>query len=442
MRRAPLALAIAFGFCAAANAQIEWVLWDPMAVRVDRTEPARLEMQLDTGGRVPGGSAPAARLDFAGGGSLALTPMGSGRFSATVAAAQLLNDYKADDVNRNFVGFIRLLDSSNAVITSYNAFVSVVDENIPPVFITTRVNDARQTRRILNLRRPLIKTTDLRAAVQQFYAYFPDDFDFVQVVFTTPSYPGNRSHGPIRNDVSGIGLSLFNNSSQYGSAGRLLGITFFPIDSYFDCAETAFSHETGHQWITYVQHPKLAPGPHWPPSTMATGVMGFNIPPGVVGGEFNVAIEPAGNGLYRVTSRPGTKEFSDFDLYLMGLLPASQVAPGVVLEGTTCTDCTMAGTTITVQDIIGRHGPRLPDPSTSKKSFRVGTVVISRDRLLSDDEMALLEYFAARGEAREPLPFSQGLAKGTTKPFYVATRGLATVDLRLTITPKRRAVGR
>src|SRR6266545_1653086 len=124
MRRAPLALAIALGFCAAAHAQIEWVLWDPMAVRADRTEPAWLEMQLDTGGRVPGGNAAAARLDFAGGGSLTLTPIGSGRFSATVAAAQLLYDYKPDDVNHNFVGFIRLLDASNAVITSYNAFVN------------------------------------------------------------------------------------------------------------------------------------------------------------------------------------------------------------------------------------------------------------------------------------------------------------------------------
>jgi hypothetical protein len=440
MRRAPLA--IAFAFCTAANAQVDWISWDPMAIRSDRTEPARLEMQLDTGGRVPGGNATAARLDFAAGGSLTLTPLGSGRFSATVAAQQLLFDYKADDVNRNFVGFIRLLDSSNAALATYNAFVNVVDANIPRVGITTRDTDARHTQRVLNLHRPLIKPTDVRPAAQQFYTYFPDDFDFLQVVFTLPSYQGNRNHAAIRNDVSGIGLGLYDNASQYGSAGRLLGITTFPIDSFFDAAETAFSHETGHQWINYVQHPKLTPGPHWPPSTMATGVMGFNIPGGFVGGEFNYAIEPAGNGTYRVTSRAGTKEFSDFDLYLMGIIPASQVAPGVVLEGTMCTDCMMAGTTITVQDIIAIHGPRLPDSSTSKKSFRIGTVVISRDRLLNDDEMALLEYFAARGEATTSLPYSAGFVKGTTKPFYLVTRGLATVDLRLTITPKRRAVRR
>jgi hypothetical protein len=448
-----LELAIAFGFCAAANAQIQWVLWDPMAVRADRTEPARLEIQLDTGGSGPGGSATAVRLDFAGGGSLTLTPLGSGRFSAMVAAAQLLYDYKADDVNHNFVGFVVLLDASNAVISSGGAFVNVFDMNIPPVLITARGNDARQTGRILNLHRPLIKPADVRTAVQQFYAYFPDDFDFVQVVFSAPSYNGYRYHAPIRNDVSGIGQRIFNATSQYGSAGRLLGINVFPIDSSFDAGAMAFSHETGHQWINYVQHPRLTPGPHWPPSTMASGVMGFNIPGVNAGGQFPYAIEPAGTGLYRVTAcQPergrdgspgcaGWNEFSDFDLYLMGLLPASQVSPGVVLEGTMCQNCsTMAGTTITVQDIIATHGPRLPDPSTSQKSFRVGTVVISRDRLLNDDEMALLEYFAARGETKTALPFSSGFEKGTAKPFYVATRGLATVDLRLAPTPKRRAV--
>ena len=447
MRRAPLALAlaIAFGFCVAAHGQIEWVLWDPMAVRTDRTEPARLELQLQTSGRGTPTGVTAVRLDLAAGGSLTLTPLGSGRFAGTVMAAQLLYDYQADDVNHNFVGFIRLLDASNAVITSFNAFVNVVDKNIPTVRITARGVDARQTLRILNLYRPWITYANAGTAVQQFYTYFPDDFDFVSVVYSLPSYQGNRSHSPVRNDVSGIGLTLYNNASLFGSAGRLQGINFFPIDSLFDAGEQSFSHETGHQWINFLQHPRLAPGPHWPPSTMASGVMGFNIPGGSQGGQFPYAIEPDGTGLYRVTYRAVTKEFSDFDLYLMGLLPASQVSPGVVLAGTMCLSCTvatMAGSAITVQDIIATHGPRLPDPGTSQKSFRVGTVVISRDRLLNDDEMALLEYFAARGEARTPLPFSEGFVRGTTNPFYVATRGLATVDLRLTTEPRRRAVVR
>ena len=49
-------------------------------------------------------------------------------------------------------------------------------------------------------------------------------------------------------------------------------------------------------------------------------------------------------------------------------------------------------------------------------------------------------YFAARGEATTSLPFTAGFARGTTKPFYVATRGLGHVDLRLEHPPRRRSV--
>jgi len=49
----------------------------------------------------------------------------------------------------------------------------------------------------------------------------------------------------------------------------------------------------------------------------------------------------------------------------------------------------------------------------------------------------VLEYFAARGEAQQVLPYSSGLARGTTKPFYIATRRLGSVDLRLEIPPPK-----
>jgi len=67
-------------------------------------------------------------------------------------------------------------------------------------------------------------------------------------------------------------------------------------------------------------------------------------------------------------------------------------------------------------------------------------VVISRDRLLTDDEMSIFEYFAARGEGDAAVPFTSGLARGTTKPFSVATRGIGRVDFRLETTPRHRGV--
>ena len=131
-------------------------------------------------------------------------------------------------------------------------------------------------------------------------------------------------------------------------------------------------------------------------------------------------------------------EFSDLDLYLMGLLPPSAVAPGIVIQGSGCNDCTVPASPITIADVIAANGPRVPDSTQSQKSFRVATVVISRDRLLNDEELAVLEYFAARGESDEILPYASGLAHGTTKPFFLATRRQASVDLRLELPPPRR----
>src|SRR5205807_7712554 len=155
------------------------------------------------------------------------------------------------------------------------------------------------------------------------------------------------------------------------------------------------------------------------------GIMGFNIPgSGGVGGDFPYLITPLTATTARVNDSAATQEFTDFDLYLMGFLPPSAVAPGTIVQGTPCNNCVLPSSTISINDVIAAHGARSPDSVAAKKFFRVATMVISRDRLLTDDEMAVLEYFAARGESDVALPYTSGLARGTTKPFSVATRGL------------------
>ncbi len=433
--RTLLALILAAAASAAPAQTIVWEKWDPIAVRTTRTAPVALTLQ--TSGTVSG-----IRLDYAGGGSLTLTPNGSGMFSASVPAANVLAGYDSTDVNHNFVGYLRLLDSGGQTIATYNSFINVLDSAVPPVYIRDLGGNARAGVRIVNLYRPAIGINDVKSAVQQLYGYFSDDYDFVMVVYAMPSYPANRYHFGVRNDVSGIGSAIFDQSHDYGSAGRLQGITVFPVDFFFDGADTGFSHELAHQWIMFLKNPSLQPGPHWPPSTMARGIMGFNIPGSNVGGQFPWEITAVTSTTARLKASTVTNEFDDFDLYLMGLLPPSSVAPGIVVEGTACDGCVLPSTPLAIADVIAVNGPRTPDVTTSRKSFRIATVVISRDRLLSDDEMNVLEYFAARAEAMTPLPYTSGFVRGTTNPFYVATRGLGRVDLQLLHAPKRRAVKR
>jgi hypothetical protein len=429
-----VAALLALFLALAANAQtIVWNKFDPMAVRTNRTADVALEAQ--TSGTVSG-----LRLDYANGGSLALTQNSPGHWVASVPAAKALDGYAADDVNHNFVGFIRLLASDGSTISSYNSFIQVLDDRVPSITILTLGGNARATPRILNLFRPAIDADHVQTAAQQFYGYYHDDYDFLQVVFVEPSYPANRYHFAVRNDVDGIGETKFNSAPAYGSAGKLQGITVFPVDFFFDAGETAFSHELGHQWVLYLKNAALQPGPHWPPSTMAHGVMGFNIPGSSVGGDFPYDVTAVTATTARITDAPVTKEFSDFDLYLMGLLPASAVAPGIIVQGSACSGCVLPSSPITINDVIAINGPRIPDAVAAPKFFDVGVLVISRDRLLTDDEMTILEYFAARGEATTTLPFTAGFARGTTKPLYVATRGLGHVDLRLEHPPRRRSV--
>jgi hypothetical protein len=278
----------------------------------------------------------------------------------------------------------------------------------------------------------------IRAVLQQFYRLFDDQYDFINLVLALPSFPNNRYHFAVKNDVQGIGVSQFDNTARYGSAGRLQGVNVFPLAAFFDLAESGALHEIGHQWINFLTLPLLATGrPHWPLSSLARGIMGLSIAGSNVGGLFPYDLIPLPDGTYRLQTSQPIGEFTDLDLYLMGLLPADQVGAHVVFRNQNqpiCNGCILREpVTVTVPDVIAADGPRLPDAATSPKEFHLATIIVTRERPLNDDEMALLDYFAARGEATEPLPFSSGFVQGTTKPFFLATRGLGS--LRTSLSP-------
>src|SRR5256885_887284 len=107
---------------AAAHGQtVVWTKGDPMAGRGNRTGDVTRALQTS-------GVAPAVRLDYSSGGSIALTQSSPGLWQAAVPAAKVLDDYKADDVNHNVVGFVRLLGSSGQTLSTLNSIVQVVDD--------------------------------------------------------------------------------------------------------------------------------------------------------------------------------------------------------------------------------------------------------------------------------------------------------------------------
>jgi uncharacterized protein (TIGR03437 family) len=126
----------------------------------------------------------------------------------------------------------------------------------------------------------------------------------------------------------------------------------------------------------------------------------------------------------------------------MGLVPPEQTGEHYIFADQTngvlsqCNNSIYTGsyTRVHLSDLIGNAGTRTPTPATSKKSFRVATIVVSRDALLTAEEMALYSFFARRGEELGALAYGGGTVKGISYPFFTSTGGRATVRTQLTET--------
>jgi FG-GAP-like repeat len=405
-----------------------WFRFDPVVVRPDRTEPVVYKTLIT-------GNPSSVQFTLADGRTAPLSNEGGGVWSVTLTAQQVLFGYGLDSANHNFVGFLDIFQGATRVARTNN-FIGVLDENVSDIAgeIQNRGDMLRISPHAVNIWSPnrtpgVPSEAEIRFITHQFYQVFPDQYDFLNLVFALPSSANNRFHFIVKNEVDGIGRSRLDNTGLYGSNGRLQGISVFPIDFFFDMADIGPLHEIGHQWINYSTLPILQSGnPHWPVSSLARGIMGFNIPGSIVGGNFPYNLVPLPNGDYRLEQTTPLREFTDLDLYLMGLLPATEVGSHIVFANQSqpiCNGCILSGpvVTVTVGDVIAAQGPRRPDVSTSQKVFRVATIIVTKERPLNDDELALFDYFAVRGESTLPLPFSSGFEKGITKPFYLATGG-------------------
>jgi hypothetical protein len=397
----------------------DWVVWQPRVVNITRTEPVSLVVHAPV---------EVTRVELA--------PTNGSPIRFRHLRDQLYQlDLEPKPViagvlhGHSFAGFIDYY-AGEVRISRRNGFVNIREATVPDPAITQLAPDAVASPRVLNVRVLDVPETGVQheLATQRLYQLFPDNYDFVAVVQPVEFFQ-NRFYRRARNDVDGIGLPLVDAGSHFGSASRLQGVIHYPIAFFYDLGEQAANHEIGHCWINFLADTPLAPGiPHWPVSSVASGVMGISLAGGQ-GGLYPRSFEPNEDGTYTIVPATDLFSFNDLELYLMGLLPAASVGPHFVFDDQTqfsqpgLTVATGPVTTVTVDDIIAAFGPRDPAYGEAQTEFRVATVVLSVGRLLSPDELAFFEFMAARGEATTPLPYSSGFASGTAKPFFVATGG-------------------
>ena len=381
-------------------------------------------------------------IDLEAGGTVPFLAINSTTFSAALTPAQLLFDYLPDDVNRNLVGFIKVTGATQEETDVKNFFVNVDDSSVTDVQVVTSASDMRCAPHVVNLLVPAGDPSELwetlhgqeESILTRFYEEFGDDYDFANVIYLHPDSFLNRDHFAVKNDVSGIGQPLIDQTAQYGSAGALRGITRFPLDTVFDLAEPGAQHELGHQWINFLVGPPLLAGgsPHWPPSQLARGLMGATIPATGAGGTFPFDIVQTATGFELVASPP-TGLYTQLDLYLMGFVESTAVPAFLVLDppGQTLAVGPVMTSPITVNDVIAVHGARNPSAASAPKHFRMATIVVTRTGFLTNRQLAFFDHFAARGEATAPVTFASGFQKGIANPFAVAAPG-GSLDTSLT----------
>lgn len=253
-----------------------------------------------------------------------------------------------------------------------------------------------------------------------FFASHSDSYDFL--VFLAPTFPspGFDGNTPVKNSVQGIGLPVNDTSSLYGSNGTLKSVvTIYNIDS----AVSQFIHEISHQWLMFVSDSNLkindGSGAHWSlfadTATKDGGFMYFSPNRG------NPFIDN-GNGTFSLDSTtplgsPYYHKFNSMELYLMGLIPASQVTPITLWETalTRLTSEPMIGTksSLTVQDIINIVGQRNPAYPNTQRDFKVAFIVVPK-----------------KGETLDSLTVQKikQIAINLPTEWSFTTRGLSTIN--------------
>ncbi|MCI0452587.1 MAG: T9SS type A sorting domain-containing protein [Candidatus Latescibacteria bacterium] len=238
------------------------------------------------------------------------------------------------------------------------------------------------------------------ALFQRFYSQFPDEF-FQLVYFTNfiQTMSGFANELNIKNDVTGLGLDIFDSSAQYGSNGvlesrcnmnRLLAWT--TADPYFRWFSkgnnflTIMGQEAGHRWGAFAYFDSGS-GPsnlilgrsdaHW---SYFVDVDHSSLE----GGNW----QSTGGGNYVCPTR--VDYFSELDEYLMGLRTPAEVKdffyvssptndhPSNRSVGTPLINATASGieVPVTVEDIEAANGVRTPIEPNENKDLRQAFILL------------------------------------------------------------------
>lgn len=272
------------------------------------------------------------------------------------------------------------------------------------------------------------------AATQKFYSVLPDIFDFITIMPANTIYnPDNFSENVpyfvrAKNEIQHIGVDLFDNTAQFGSAGQLRGMIYHSWGT-----GQILDHEIGHCWCADIGQSlnlcrtENSHGNHWNPYSDIGGQMSaFLSHPDCIG-----HLKSNGDGTWRIERDPGDYElYSMLDLYVMGLIPPQEVPPAHILINPDLTDYQHVTAdqvdTCTIEEIMAAEGgERIPSYVDSPKEFNTAFIVVKNKEFTPADfayYSLVSKYFASE---------EQGELSLTT--YYTATGGRGRLNPRLPV---------
>jgi hypothetical protein len=245
---------------------------------------------------------------------------------------------------------------------------------------------------------------DLTTASRMFYNYFSDAYDVLAFASASNAVADYGAfHRNVRNAVSGLNITQFDQSATYGSHGILQGVELYAGTQITQYEDT--DHEMAHQWLSNFDWTTIANitrAGHQPASHSPLWTGGETLIGAVLLGDRRVG---GASGSYAIERTPAPAHYHPLEMYAMGLLPASQVPDFAVFsnQGQFDSDSSMDpalgtpvqgdATSVNINDVIKVHGAR---QGPALRAWRRATVIVSRDHLLSQAEMDYFNFFAQR----------------------------------------------
>lgn len=273
-----------------------------------------------------------------------------------------------------------------------------------------------------------VEEVDTVFAARRFFETHGDSFDFIAFYndIGVPAGDGAIAwESTVRNGASGFGEPIGDDGAFYGSSTRLQGIMnmgpltqypddpFTPVPGRLGAGDTSLSvlaHEFGHRWLAFVSVRDQTPtgntpmlgrqGAHWS--------FAFNSEASLLEG--NRINDNGVNARPRFVTVATAEAYSPLDQYLMGLRPPGEVPPVFYVANPstpTGNRAPLVGVSfdgirrdVTIDELIGIHGPRYPDHEISQRNFRLAIVLVTRaGQPFADRSLAKVERFRQAFEA-------------------------------------------